>query len=173
MATVKAALTPQALAGRILVIRGQRVMLDSDLAELYEVETKRFNEQVKRNTKRFPVDFMFRLTTEEFANLRSQFATSSWGGRRYPPLVFTEHGAIMAAAILNSDRAIEMHNSEVRAFVDSASRLRQLDGPVDDVLRRFVTILQTRMSGFVDWARESGRYHSSVSTGQPRIGGPR
>src|SRR4051812_18444636 len=101
---MKAALTPQALAGRILVVRGQRVMLDSDLAELYEVETKRFNEQVKRNTKRFLVDFMFRVTTEEFANLRSQFATSSWGGRRYPPLVFTEHGAIMAAAILNSER---------------------------------------------------------------------
>jgi hypothetical protein len=96
VATVKAALTPQALAGRILVIRGQRVMLDSDLAELYEVETKRFNEQVKRNAKRFPADFMFRLTAEEFDNLRSQFATSSWGGRRYPPLVFTEHGAIRA-----------------------------------------------------------------------------
>ena len=81
-----------------------------------------------------------------------------------------EQGLTLQAAF---DRAIEMHNSEVRAFLDSASRLRQLDGPVDDVLRRFVTILQTRMSGFVDWARESGRYHSPVSTGQPRIGGQR
>lgn len=71
------------------------------------------------------------------------------------------------------DRAIEMHNAEVRVFIDSASRLRQLDGPVDDVLRRFVTILETRMRGFLDRARESGRYHSSVSTGQPRIGSPR
>ena len=83
--TAKAALSPQALAGRILVIRGQRVMLDADLAELYEVETKRLNEQVKRNAGRFPADFMFQLSDEEFANLKSQFATSSWGGRRTLP----------------------------------------------------------------------------------------
>ena len=102
--TAKAALSPQALAGRILVIRGQRVMLDADLAELYEVETKRLNEQVKRNPGRFPADFLFQLSTEEFANLKSQFATSSWGGRRTPPYAFTEHGAIMAASVLNSDR---------------------------------------------------------------------
>ena len=77
--TAKAALSPQALAGRILVNRGQRVMLDADL---YEVETKRLNEQAKRNAGRFPADFMFQLSDEEFANLKSQFATSSWGGRR-------------------------------------------------------------------------------------------
>ena len=94
MATVKAALTPQALTGRISVVRGQRVMLDSDLAELYEVETKVFNQAVKRNTARFPEDFMFRLTAEEFAALRSQNVTSKRGGRRYAPLAFTEHGAL-------------------------------------------------------------------------------
>ena len=112
-----AAVSPQSLAGRILVIRGQRVLLDSDLAQLYEVETKRFNEQIKRNPQRFPLDFMFSLTQEEFDGLRSQFATSKRGGRRYLPLAFTEHGAIMAASVLNSDRAVEMSVYVVRAFV--------------------------------------------------------
>ena len=122
--TAKAALSPQALAGRILVIRGQRVILASELAALYEVETKRLNEQIKRNSGRFPADFMFQLTIEEFANLKSQFATSSWGGRRTPPYAFTEHGAIMAASVLNSDRAVEMSVYVVRAFV----QLRELMG---------------------------------------------
>ena len=115
--TAKAALSPQALAGRIWVIRGQRVTLDADLAELYEVETKRLNEQVKRNAGRFPADFMFQLTDEEFANLKSQFATSSCGGRRTLPYAFTEHGAIMAASVVNSNRAVEMSVYVVRTFV--------------------------------------------------------
>jgi hypothetical protein len=86
-----------------MTIRGIKVMLDSDLAMLYGVETKRFNEQVRRNIDRFPEDFMFQLSKEEFKSLRSQFATTNErGGRRYPPLVFTEHGAIMAASILNT-----------------------------------------------------------------------
>ena len=113
----KAALLPHELAGRILVIRGQRVLLDADLARLYEVETKRFNEQIRRNPARFPPDFMFSLTPQEFAGLRSQIATSNRGGRRYLPMVFTEHGAIMAASVLNSERAIEMSVFVVRAFV--------------------------------------------------------
>src|SRR5437899_12536437 len=95
----------------ILRLRGHNVMLDGDLAALYGVTTKRFNEQVKRNIKRFPADFMFQLNREEFAQLRSQIASSSaaaHGGRRHPPSVFTEHGAIMAATILNSARAVEM-----------------------------------------------------------------
>ena len=112
-----AAISPEALARRIVVIRGQRVLLDSDLAALYEVETRRLNEQIKRNMGRFPVDFMFQLTAEEFENLMSQFATSSWGGRRKLPLAFTEHGAIMAASVLNSNRAVEMSVYVVRAFV--------------------------------------------------------
>jgi hypothetical protein len=106
--SAKAEQSPQVLAGRILVIRGQRVVLDSDLAQLYETETKRLNEQVKRNMGRFPADFMFQLTELEVENLKSQFATSSWGGRRKLPLVFTEHGAIMAASVLNSERAVQM-----------------------------------------------------------------
>jgi len=155
VATSKAALTPQALAGRILVIRGQRVMLDSDLAELYEVETKRFNEQVKRNVSRFPSDFMFRLTSEEVQNLRSQFATSSWGGRRYPPLVFTEHGAIMAAAILNSDRAVEMSVYVVRAFVqlrDLLSSHKALAQKLDQLERR-VTQHDNSLAKIIDAIR--------------------
>ena len=112
-----AALSPQALAGRIVVIRGQRVLLDADLAQLYEVETRRLNEQIKRNMGRFPLDFMFQLTSDEFGILKSQIATSSWGGRRKLPLAFTEHGAIMAASVLNSDRAVEMSVYVVRAFV--------------------------------------------------------
>jgi len=84
------------IEAKILTIHGQKVMLDTDLAQLYGVETKRLNEQVRRNSGRFPKDFMFQLTAEELTNLKSQFATSSWGGRRSLPLVFTEHGAIMA-----------------------------------------------------------------------------
>jgi hypothetical protein len=108
---------------RIQIIRGQRVVLDSDLAELYGVSTKRFNEQVKRNEARFPADFMFQISKEEFDILRSQNATSKGsGGRRYLPHAFTEHGAIMAATILNSPRAVEMSVFVVRAFV----RLREM-----------------------------------------------
>ncbi len=121
-ALVKAAISPQALGGRIMEIRGQRVLLDSDLADLYEVDTKRLNEQVKRNADRFPEDFMFQLSPEEFANLKSQFATSSWGGKRKLPNAFTEHGAIMAASVLNSKRAVDMSVYVVRAFV----QLREL-----------------------------------------------
>lgn len=116
-------LTPQEqIEKKILLIRGHKVMLDSDLAQLYGVTTKRFNEQVSRNKKRFPKDFMIRLTGKEAAILRSQIATSSWGGRRYLPYVFTEHGAIMAANVLNSERAVEMSIRVVRTFI----KLRQI-----------------------------------------------
>ena len=97
----------EAIERRIFMIRGQKVMLDADLAALYGVTTKRLNEQVKRNQMRFPADFMFALTLQEVAILRSQFATSTWGGARHRPFAFTEHGAIMAASVLNSPRAIE------------------------------------------------------------------
>jgi len=108
----------------ILLIRGEKVILDADLAVLYGVSTTRLNEQVKRNSDRFPKDFAFRLTKVEFDNLISQSATSSskHGGRRKLPLVFTEHGAIMAANVLNSERAIHASVAVVRAFV----RLRQM-----------------------------------------------
>ena len=114
----------ESIGQRILLIRGAKVMLDSGLAELYGVTTKRLNEQAKRNLDRFPADFMFQLTDDEHAALRSQIATSKTGrgGRRYAPYVFTEHGAIMAATILNSPKAIEMSVFFVRAFV----RLREV-----------------------------------------------
>ncbi len=107
---------------KILLIRGHKVILDRDLAKLYGVETKRLLEQVRRNMKRFPSDFMFQLTTQELINLRSQIATSSWGGTRYLPHVFTEHGALMAANVLNSKRAVDVSVQVIRAFV----KLREL-----------------------------------------------
>jgi hypothetical protein len=105
-------------------LRGYRVILDADLAALYGVETRRLNEQVKRNEGRFPRDFAFQLTPEEVDHLKSQIATSShqWGGRRKLPYVFTEHGALMAASVLNAPKAVEMSILVVRAFV----RLRQI-----------------------------------------------
>jgi phage regulator Rha-like protein len=104
------------ITSKIYLIRGLKVMLDRDLAELYQVETKRLNEQVKRNVDRFPVDFMFQLTKEEWTDLKSQNATSSWGGRRSEPFVFTEHGVLMLSSVLNSDRAIAVNIQIIRVF---------------------------------------------------------
>ena len=101
----------------IQVIRGQQVMLDRDLAELYGVETRRLNEQVKRNIERFPEDFMFQLTPNEFDNLKSQFATSSWGGVRKLPYAFTEQGVAMLSGVLKSPTAVEANIRIMRAFV--------------------------------------------------------
>src|SRR5215813_4541508 len=118
---------------RILHLRDHKVILDSDLAELYRVSVKRLNEQVKRNRERFPTDFLFRLTAKEFESLRSQNATSGRGGRRYLPYAFTEHGAIMAATVLNSPRAVEISVYVVRAFV----RLRAMLASNRELARRF------------------------------------
>ena len=101
----------------IYEIRGQKVMLDSDLAKLYQVETKALNQAVKRNLKRFPPDFMFQLDSKEFANLKSQFVTSSWGGTRKLPYAFTEQGVAMLSGLLHSDIAIEANIAIMRAFV--------------------------------------------------------
>ncbi len=119
----------------IFVIRGQKIILDSDLAQLYEVTTRRLNEQVKRNKERFPDDFMFRLCKEEFENLKSQFATSNstWGGRRKLPYAFTEHGAIMAASVLNSQRSVQASIYVVRAFV----KLRQMLATHKELAHKF------------------------------------
>jgi len=127
----------------IMIIRGEKVILDSDLAELYGVETRRLNEQVRRNINKFPRDFMFQLTKEEFDNLKSQIATSSsgWGGRRKPPLVFTEHGALQAANVLNSEQANKMSIFIVRAFV----RLREM-ALTNEKLSRKVDQLEKRVS---------------------------
>jgi len=105
------------IATKILEIRGKRVMLDRDLAQLYGVATRRLNEQVRRNRERFPEDFMFQLSKEEVANLKSQFATSSWGGTRKLPYVFTEQGVAMLSSVLNSERAIKVNIQIMRAFV--------------------------------------------------------
>lgn len=122
----------EAITQRIVVLREQKVLIDADLAALYGVETRRLNEQVRRNRARFPADFIFELTSEEFTNLKSQFATSSWGGRRKLPLAFTEHGAIMAATVLNTPRAVEVSVYVVRAFV----RLRELVGSHRELANR-------------------------------------
>ena len=142
---------------KILVLRNQKVILDTDLAELYGVPVKRLNEQIKRNPKRFPPDFLFSLTRAEYQNLRSQIATSSsgHGGRRYLPNAFTEHGAIMAATVLNSKRAIEMSIFVVRAFVQMrqavamnqhiVSKLSELEARLDshdDEIRDIVEAIQ-------------------------------
>ncbi|MBI5552611.1 MAG: ORF6N domain-containing protein [Desulfobacterales bacterium] len=102
---------------RIFSIRGVKVMLDRDLAELYGVETKVLKQAVRRNIRRFPADFMFEMTYQEVANLRSQIVTSSWGGARYQPMAFTEQGVAMLSGVLNSDRAIDVNIQVMRAFV--------------------------------------------------------
>ncbi len=106
----------RAIINKIYFIREQKIMLDEDLAELYQVETKRLNESAKRNSDRFPKDFMFRLNKKEFENLKSQFATSSWGGRRKLPFAFTEQGVSMLSGVLNSSIAIQVHIQIIRIF---------------------------------------------------------
>ena len=134
------------IVSRILLVRGQKVMLDADLAELYGISTGRFNEQVRRNRDRFPSDFMFQLTNQEVERLRSQIAISigdtgriGRGGRRYLPFAFTEHGAIMAATILNTPRATEVAVFVVRAFVrlrEMVAANKELSKKLDELERR-------------------------------------
>jgi phage regulator Rha-like protein len=131
--------TIEVVQNRIQLIRGQKVMLDSDLAGLYGVETKILNKAVRRNASRFPTDFMFQLTTQEVANLRFQIGTSSlgYGGRRYRPYAFTEQGVAMLSSVLNSERAVQVNILIVRAFVqlrtllashrDLAAKLTELE----------------------------------------------
>lgn len=146
-------------------LRGERVILDSDLARLYGVPTKRLNEQVRRNAERFPPDFCFQLEPQEVANLRSQIATSSYGGRRYLPYAFTEHGAIMAANVLNSPQAVQMSVFVVRAFLKMRAALtdtRQLvSGKEGQVLLK--PIIEPALApafdsqaGFNCWLRRTG-----------------
>ena len=134
----------RSVESRILILRHLRVILDSDLAELYGVRAKQLNQQTKRNRDRFPADFMFQLTAKEHDALRSQIVTSKKGrgGRRYPPYAFTEHGAIMAATVLNSKRAIEMSVFVVRAFVrmrEMLAKNRQLAAKIKELDRRLET----------------------------------
>jgi ORF6N domain len=159
--------TPVAAHGiesRIVLVRGQKVLLDADLARLYGVATGRLNEQVKRNRERFPGDFLFRLTKHEVTALRSQIAISKpaagRGGRRYAPTAFTEHGAIMAATVLNSPRAVEMSLYVVRAFV----RLRE-------VLAATRSSLGSSTNSRRAWAPMTGR--SARSCGRSASSPPR
>jgi phage regulator Rha-like protein len=109
-------LPEELIAAKIFEIRGKKVILDKDLAELYGVKTKKLNEQVRRNLKRFPDDFMYHLTRQEVVILRSQIATSRWGGTRYLPLAFTQEGVAMLSSVLNSERAIQVNILIMRAF---------------------------------------------------------
>jgi hypothetical protein len=124
----------------ILEIRGKRVILDYELAKLYGIETKRLKESVRRNIRRFPEDFMFELSQEEWLNLRTQFATSSWGGKRFPPFAFTEQGVAMLSSVLNSDTAIDINISIMRAFVlmrQWALEYQDLQEKLTDLEKRF------------------------------------
>lgn len=132
MAKTDSLIPTERIASRIYLIRGEKVMLDSDLAELYGVPTKVLNQAVTRNRERFPGDFMFRLSDEEFADLRSQIVTSSWGGRRNPPRAFTEHGVAMLSSVLRSKRAVEVNIAIMRTFV----RLRRILATNEELARK-------------------------------------
>jgi len=165
-ASPKELISEKRILSTIIVIRGEKVILDSDLAALYGVETRRLNEQVRRNIDKFPVDFMFQLTKEEFDDLKSQNAISSsgWGGRRKPPLVFTEHGALQAANVLNSEQANKMSIFIVRAFV----RLREM-ALTNEKLSRKIDQLEKRVSDhdevLIQLVREIRKF---IDTPKPR-----
>jgi hypothetical protein len=144
--------TFNSIEGSILTIRGQRVILDHDLARLYGVSTKRLNEQVKRNRDRFPDDFMFQLEVQEVGSLRSQIATSNGakGGRRYRPYVFTEHGAVMSANVLSSNVAIHASIIVVRTFI----RMRTMLAEHGELKRRLQDIEKRFAQGFSEHEQE-------------------
>lgn len=132
-------LTEEKIINKIYVIRGKKVMIDKDLAELYDVETKQLKRSVRRNIERFPDDFMFELVSEEFYDLRSQIDTSSWGGTRYMPLVFTEQGVAMLSSVLNSDRAIAVNIQIIRVF----TKMREMLETHKEILQK-IDLLQRK-----------------------------
>lgn len=155
---LRLAIAVDTIAARIQFVRGQKVILDSDLAMLYGVQTRRLNEQVRRNIDRFPADFMFELSRREFGDLMSQFATSSdsHGGRRKLPLVFTEHGALMAASVLNSPRARDVSIYVVRAFVqlrDLLTTNKALAAKFEELARKVESHDQA-IAGLIETIRE-------------------
>lgn len=140
---------------KIYYVRGQKVMLDKDLAALYGVETKQLKRAVRRNEKRFPTDFMFELTTKEFEILRSNFGTSSWGGIRYNPMAFTEQGVAMLSSVLNSERAILVNIQIIRVFtrvremlyahkniIEKLKNIEHLLSDHDDMIRLIFEVLK-------------------------------
>ncbi len=160
---------PGVIAQRIFIVRGQKVMLDSHLAELYQVEVKRLNEQVQRNKNRFPEDFCFKLTREETENLKSQIATSSLGhgGKRKPSYVFTEHGVAMLSSVLRSDRAVQMNIFIIRAFVklrevlslhkDLAAKLDELEKKQNEHGDQLRSVYEVVKQLIAEPVKESGR----------------
>jgi hypothetical protein len=132
MGETRSALPAKRIEQAILVLRGKKVMLDLDIALLYGVETRMLIQAMKRNRKRFPLDFMFQLNAEEVEALRSQIVISSWGGRRYRPYAFTEQGVAMLSSVLRSERAVRVNIEIMRAFI----RLRQVMSTQADLLQR-------------------------------------
>jgi ORF6N domain len=153
---------------KIYLIRGHKVILDQDLAEMYGVEVKRLNEQVRRNFKRFPADFMFELTYQEFMSLKPHFATSSsaHGGRRKAPLVFTEQGVAMLSGILNSDRAIEVNILIMRAFV----KLREMIASNKELAGKLAGLEKKYDAQFKVVFDAIRQMMTSPATGKKRIG---
>jgi hypothetical protein len=129
-------LNEELVSSKIFLVRGLKVMLDQDLSELYQVQTKVLNQAVKRNSKRFPEDFMFQLKPEEWQNLKSQIVTSSWGGRRTEPFAFTEQGVAMLSSVLNSDTAIDVNIQIIRVF----TKMRELLMSNKDILLKLEKI---------------------------------
>jgi len=130
--TNKISIPEEVILTKIFLVRGQKVMLDNDLAELYQVETKQLKRQVRRNPERFPEDFMFELTKDEYNSLRSQFGTSSWGGTRYLPMVFTEQGVSMLSSVLSSKIAIQVNINIIRVF----TKIRMLLETHQEILKK-------------------------------------
>ena len=142
----------ESIVQKIFIIRGKKVMFDRDLAKLYGVQTKVLLQGIKRNRERFPNDFMFQLTKEEFINLRSQIVTSSWGGRRYLPYVFTEQGVAMLSSVLKSEKAIRVNIAIMRTFAklreivsthkELAYKLAELERKIERHDKEITTILE-------------------------------
>lgn len=132
MRQVQALVPTEVVENVILVLRGEKVILDRDIARLYEVETRTLVQAVRRNKERFPKDFMFQLTAEETANLRCQIGTSSWGGSRYRPYAFTEQGVAMLSGVLRSERAVQVNVEIMRTFI----RLRRMAASHEDLARK-------------------------------------
>jgi phage regulator Rha-like protein len=130
------------ILSKIVLLREQKIILDADLAALYQVETKQLKRQVKRNSERFPADFMFQLTAEEVEILRCQFGTSSWGGTRYQPMAFTEQGVAMLSSVLNSPTAIQVNIQIIRIF----TKMREMLVSHREILAQMEE-LESRISG--------------------------
>lgn len=158
------------IQSKIYEIREQRVMLDFDLAALYQVETRVLNQAVKRNMKRFPSDFMFQLTPDEWAILKSQFVISSWGGTRKLPYAFTEQGLAMLSGVLNSDIAIQVNINIMRAFV--AVRQMLANPPVDrlgNIEKEVKELKEYIEEVFADYNDNQRRYSDAIRTNQPDV----